>query len=69
MACEDWPCCGHPAGDCPTRDKKGRERWTCVQCGKLLPLNAPSSICNRCTVRLHRHWADGGIDHDHSMDY
>ena len=43
MACEDYPCCGHEAGDCPRIDAKGRERWTCVECGKLLPLSASSS--------------------------
>ena len=51
MACEDYPCCGHEAGDCPTRDSKGNERWTCVCCGKRLPLKASSSICARCQRR------------------
>lgn len=46
--CEDYPCCGHEPGDCPTIDSDGNERWTCVGCGKLLPVNAPSSICDRC---------------------
>ena len=23
--CEDYPCCGHEAGDCPTIDSKGRQ--------------------------------------------
>ena len=66
--CEDFPCCGHEAGDCPTRDSKGRERWTCVECGKRLPLKATSSICARCTRRLERRgWDD--LDHDYSMNY
>ncbi len=48
MACEDYPCCGHEAGDCPKIDRKGRQRWTCVGCGKTLPIKATSSICSRC---------------------
>ncbi len=46
--CEDFPCCGHEDGDCPSRDENGNERWTCVACGKLLPLRATSSICSKC---------------------
>ena len=42
MPCEDFPCCGHEAGDCPTLDSQGRGRWTCVEC--RLPLKAPSSM-------------------------
>lgn len=48
MACEDYPCCGHDRGDCPKIDSKGRARWTCVCCGKRLPLKASSSICLGC---------------------
>lgn len=54
MACEDWPCCGHERGDCPTKDKHGNERWTCVECGKRLPLGATSSICGKCQKRMRR---------------
>jgi len=42
--CEDFPCCGHEAGDCP--DSHGRMK--CVECGKRLPRTATSSICVRC---------------------
>ena len=43
MRCEDYPCCGHEVGDCP--DSQGRMK--CVNCGKRLPKNAPSSLCER----------------------
>ena len=50
MRCEDFPCCGHEAGDCP--DSEGR--FTCVTCGIRLPKRATSSICNRCRrSRVH----------------
>ena len=52
MACEDWPCCGHERGDCPTLDSKGREIWRCVGCGKPLPHKAASSICTKCHRRM-----------------
>jgi ribosomal protein S14 len=54
MACEDYPCCGHEAGDCPRIDSKGRERWRCVECGRELPLKATSSICKRCLRSMAR---------------
>ena len=50
--CEDYPCCGHEAGDCPRVDRKGRERWTCVECGKRLLLTATSSICGPCQLKM-----------------
>jgi len=63
MRCEDYPCCGHEAGDCPSIDEDGNQRWTCVSCGTILPLNASSSICSKCQKRMYRNnWND-------SMDY
>jgi hypothetical protein len=70
--CEDYPCCGHERGDCPTLDSEGNERWTCVVCGKRLPLNAPSSICAKCQERADEESSDefyDRMDNDHSMDY
>ena len=43
--CEDYPCCGHTAGDpCPDP----RRGPACVECGGPLPRNTRSSICPRC---------------------
>ncbi len=55
--CEDYPCCGHgPAGDggaCPS--KSGR--FPCVECGRKLPKNSSSSICDKCQQRMYqRSW-------------
>lgn len=58
--CEDYPCCGHEAGDCPTVDRRGRARWTCVECGKRLPAVYPSSICPRCLRAAQGRAAQGG---------
>lgn len=65
MRCEDYPCCGHEDGDCPTIDEDGNKRWTCVLCYRLLPVGNTSSICNSCLHRKRRtNWDD-----DYSMDY
>jgi len=62
--CEDYPCCGHAAGDCP--DAAGR--MTCVECGKRLSKKATSSTCAKCQRRMDRDY-DYDIDHDYSMNY
>lgn len=69
--CEDYPCCGHEAGDCPTTDSKGRARWTCVECGKRLSVKATSSICGACQRKASRRAARGEDpygDHDYGMN-
>ena len=55
MACEDYPCCGHDFGDCP--DFNGR--FKCVECGRMLPRNAASSICSRCLDLMSKMMNDG----------
>ena len=55
--CEDYPCCGHEDGGCPTTLKNGELRYPCATCGKRLPKNSPSSICNACE-RRHRYDED-----------
>jgi len=57
--CEDYPCCGHEAGDCPSHRADGSEVWTCVECRKKLPRNARSSICNSCMRKAERRAANG----------
>lgn len=53
--CEDWPCCGHEAGDCPSRDPKtGKDVYSCAGCRGKLPPNSRSSLCPRCIQRLHK---------------
>ena len=67
--CEDFPCCGHEPGDCPSRRRDGSEVWTCVECGKKLPRKATSSICAKCQRRRARAYDYGdGLDHDYSMN-
>ena len=63
--CEDFPCCGHSLGDCP--DSNGS--YKCVQCGKRLPKNSPSSICDKCIKRMMKYMDDGRDDFDYSMNY
>ena len=60
MRCEDYPCCGHEAGDCP--DSSGR--MTCVECGKRLPKNATSSMHPACERSYLRNLDSGYYDTD-----
>jgi transposase-like protein len=48
MSCEDYPCCGHLPGDCPTIDKDGNQRWKCAGCDTVLEVKARSSLCGHC---------------------
>jgi DNA polymerase II large subunit len=61
--CEDYPCCGHSLGDCPTHDSKGREVYRCVECGKKLSRKATSSICAKCQKAIARNIANGYDDY------
>lgn len=47
--CEDWPACGHELGLCPDFDDETGEQinMKCV-CGAVLPVDHPSSCCDRC---------------------
>ena len=47
--CEDFPCCGHENGCCPSFDSETGEQldMKCV-CGASLPLISRSSICKSC---------------------
>lgn len=58
--CEDFPCCGHETGDCPDRDRSGRETYRCVECRGRLPRTARSSICAKCQRKASQYEARHG---------
>lgn len=64
MSCQDWPCCGHEDGCCPSFDENGKQLDMVCTCGKRLPVDAPYSICGQCMKMLN----DGYDDIDESMD-
>lgn len=45
--CEDYPCCNHERGCCPTFVNGVQTDMVCT-CGKRLPINNRSSICDSC---------------------
>jgi len=66
--CEDFPCCGHTAGDpCPERDKSGRIVPRCCVCDKKLMRGTRSSICRTCQVSMDQRdeygYSDDGRDY------
>lgn len=48
MACEDFPCCGHERGCCPDFDGSGKQLNMICVCGKKLPIDNRSSLCDTC---------------------
>ena len=57
--CEDWPCCGHEAGDCPDVDPEtGEQSFRCSHCGRRLSPHSPSSMCASCINRFHQSMED-----------
>ena len=66
MRCEDWPCCGHEVGCCPSRDPETGEQidMKCV-CGASIPLWSSSSLCFSC---LHSEDPDDGDDFEDEGD-
>lgn len=61
--CEDYPCCGHEAGHCPSIGKDGKQIWYCCDCGCELPKGHTSSLCHAC-MRAAIHAANEGRDCD-----
>jgi hypothetical protein len=55
--CQDFPCCGHEPGCCPSFDESGRQLDMVCTCGKRLPVDNPVSICNTC-LRAEDGWID-----------
>jgi len=46
--CEDFPCCGHESGCCPSFDENGRQTDMKCTCGASVPLDSRVSICEAC---------------------
>jgi hypothetical protein len=68
MRCEDFPCCGHEAGDCPDPDAASRGEWpmSCVECGGRIKkgeecCSAPS-MHERCAQAYIRMIDEYGYD-------
>ena len=50
--CEDWPCCGHERGCCPTFDESGKQVNMICVCGAELPVTSQYSLCAACLGEL-----------------
>ena len=68
--CEDFPCCGHEQGCCPDFDASGKQLNMICTCGKELPIDNGSSICDDCLDDLEavdEIFEDGDEYYDHSL--
>jgi hypothetical protein len=69
IMCIDWPCCGHEAGCCPSFDDSGRQLDMVCTCGKRLPVDNRSSICDDCLDDMNEEEEYFDEDrYDESMD-
>lgn len=67
--CEDFPCCGHESGCCPSYDEDGNQIDMKCTCGASVPLNSRSSLCSTC-LRGGSRYADSYEDDcDDDDDY
>ena len=46
--CEDYPCCGHEQGCCPSFNESGQQLNRVCTCGAELPVNNRVSMCDNC---------------------
>lgn len=46
--CEDFPCCGHERGCCPSYDDSGRQIDMKCTCGASVNIGSRSSLCPEC---------------------
>ena len=60
--CEDWPCCGHEAGCCPSIDNDGNEINYCCECKNELPEGSSSSLCYSCQQAIIADMNDGVLE-------
>lgn len=60
--CEDFPCCGHEQGCCPTFIGGKQVNMRCT-CGAAVPLSSHSSICRDCRQAMQDQF-DGDDDYD-----
>jgi hypothetical protein len=54
VSCEDFPCCGHERGCCPSFDVNGKQLDMKCTCGASVPLTSNSSMCKGCLGRMFR---------------
>ena len=61
--CEDFPCCGHEMGCCPSYDSDGNQLDMKCVCGASVPLHSHTSLCRSCLSGGSR-YADSYEDED-----
>lgn len=54
--CEDYPCCGHELGCCPSYSEDGQQLNMICVCGAELPIDNGVSICDECLNRMDENY-------------
>lgn len=60
--CEDFPCCGHEAGECPRYNTK--DQRLCVDCDRPLPYSGRCLNCAKNYTRRARSYQFDGTGQD-----
>lgn len=61
--CEDFPCCGHEPGCCPRYNESGEQLDMVCVCGRRLPIDNPTSICDSC-LESEEEWEENDLEDD-----
>lgn len=57
IRCEDFPCCGHEAGECPRYNAAGQR--LCIECDRIAVKNG---LCRTCMISQHRRYREYAFD-------
>lgn len=61
--CEDYPCCGHEAGECPRYNTRG-ERMCVNGCASVATSNGECNKCRNRHARRAREYSFDGTGQD-----
>ena len=69
MRCEDFPCCGHESGCCPSFDPDtGEQTDMRCTCGASVPITSEYSICAGCFADENRFGGYFGTSESYDFD-
>lgn len=67
--CEDFPCCGHESGCCPSYSDDGTQLDMKCVCGVSLPVDHHCSVCDSCLDDEFDNYRTNRWDHFEDAHY